>query len=110
MPSPLTRSHRPQSPLNLKSVFLCFAFAIMLPVGAWAQTPPPFDAAHANAYFEEARRVSEKDGGKLWGQTLYANSSLPQARAQLPLWSGAPKERPERNFPVAESILNQQQL
>ena len=51
----------------------------MLPVGGWAQSPPPFDAAHANSYFEEARRVSEKDGGKLWGQTLYANSLLPQA-------------------------------
>lgn len=71
MPSRLTRSHRSQSPLNLNAVFLCFAFAIMLPVGAWTQSPPTFDAAHASSYFEEARRVSEKDGGKLWGQQLY---------------------------------------
>lgn len=71
MPSCLKSSLRPQSPFNLKAVFLCFAFAIMLPLGAWTQSPPPFDAAHASSYFEEARRVSEKDDGKLWGQTLY---------------------------------------
>ena len=71
MQSCLKRSRQPQSRFNLKAILLCFAFAMLLPVAIWAQSPPPFDAAHANSFFEEARRVSEKDGGKLWGQTLY---------------------------------------
>jgi hypothetical protein len=51
----------------------------MLPVGAWAQSPPSFDAAHANPYFEEARRMPEEDGGKLWDKLFYVKSSLPQS-------------------------------
>jgi hypothetical protein len=54
-----------------RAIFCWFALVTMLSVMVCAQGLPPFDAAHANAYFEEARRVSEKDGGKLWGQRLY---------------------------------------
>jgi len=62
---------REQLRLRLKDIFCYLTLATMLPVGAWAQTPPSFDAAHASSYFEEAHRVSDKDGGKLWGQVLY---------------------------------------
>jgi hypothetical protein len=45
--------------------------AVLLSAGAWAQTPPSFDVAHANSYFEEAHRVADKEGGRLWGRPLY---------------------------------------
>lgn len=44
--------------------------AVAMSAAAWAQTVP-FDAAHANAYFTEARQISDKEGGHLWGMKLY---------------------------------------
>jgi hypothetical protein len=38
---------------------------------AQAVSSPPFDAAHAQAYFDEARKVSDKEAGRTWGQKLY---------------------------------------
>ncbi len=49
----------------------CVLALVLLSVAAWAQASPPFDAPHAKAYFDEARQVSDKEGGKLWGMTLY---------------------------------------
>lgn len=44
---------------------------MLIPVSVFGQTPPPFDVAHAKVYFDEARALSDKDGGKLWGRPLY---------------------------------------
>lgn len=56
---------------KILGIFGCLAFATVFPVGVFAQIPPPFDLAHASSYFEEAHHVSDKEGGKLWGRTLY---------------------------------------
>ena len=44
---------------------------MLMPLNGFGQTPPPFDAAHAKVYFDEARSLSDRDGGKLWGRPLY---------------------------------------
>lgn len=46
------------------------AVAILFSISPSAQTVP-FDPAHANSFFEEAKRVADKDNGKLWGRKLY---------------------------------------
>jgi hypothetical protein len=50
-------------------VFL-FVFMFTLAGAAGAQTAP-IDQAKAAQYFEEARRLSAADGGRLWGVALY---------------------------------------
>jgi hypothetical protein len=54
----------------MRAIFCLIALIMIASVAARAQTPP-FDAAHAKVYFDEARQVSQKDGGRLWGTTLY---------------------------------------
>lgn len=57
--------------LKLLMLAASTAFAALLPTSTLAQTPLPFDAAQVRSYFEEAQRVADKEGGKLWGRTLY---------------------------------------
>lgn len=47
------------------------AFVMLISLSAFGQTPLAFDLDHAKAYFDEARKISDKDGGKLWGLPLY---------------------------------------
>ena len=46
------------------------AFAMLSPVLSLAQEPA-IDLEHARAYFAEAERLSDLDGGELWGLELY---------------------------------------
>ncbi len=43
---------------------------VLLTVASHAQTPP-IDAAQAQHAFDEAKALSVRDGGKLWGKSLY---------------------------------------
>lgn len=52
--------------LHSMSAILAVAF-----VPACAQTRYPIDLERAGKAFSEARQVSEKDGGRLWGKLLY---------------------------------------
>jgi hypothetical protein len=40
-------------------------------VAAHAETPPPINIAQAKAVFAEAKDISDKEGGHLWGMKLY---------------------------------------
>lgn len=46
------------------------AALLLLSVTADAQTPPPIDLTQAAAAFAEAKMVSDRDSGHLWGQAL----------------------------------------
>jgi hypothetical protein len=48
-----------------------FIFLISVSKSALGQNSPPFDLEHSKTYFEEARKVSEKDSSRLWGRPLY---------------------------------------
>lgn len=54
----------------MRSPHLLLVFALACASSAAAQTAP-IDQAKAAQYFEEARRVSAADGGRLWGVVLY---------------------------------------
>jgi hypothetical protein len=48
-------------------VFITMLFSLF----AFAQTPPLFDSKQAQLYFNDALRLSEKEGGKHWNSKLY---------------------------------------
>jgi hypothetical protein len=52
-------------------IFGCLLLATLQPIDVSAQNASPFDEAHVSPYFNEAQAVSDKEGGKLWGRTLY---------------------------------------
>ncbi|HWA30728.1 MAG TPA: hypothetical protein VG867_06510 [Rhizomicrobium sp.] len=54
----------------MKAAFLGSVGLVLLASGAQAQTPP-IDIAAAKKAFADAQAVSDKDGGRLWGQKLY---------------------------------------
>jgi hypothetical protein len=56
---------RSRSCLMLVSCLSLPAFAALA-----ADAPPPFEPAQAKAWFDEARKQCEADGGKLWGVSL----------------------------------------
>ena len=47
------------------------AAVILVSTTALAQDPAPIDLAQAKAVFAEAQAVSDQEGGRLWGKTLY---------------------------------------
>ncbi len=49
----------------------CIALSMLTAVALRAQTSSPIDPAKAKEAFAEARQFSEKEGGHLWGKTLY---------------------------------------
>jgi hypothetical protein len=60
---------------SLRSAWLSAQVAFLLlsslAVSAQAQAPSPIDVAKAKDVFAEAKQVSDKDGGRLWGKALY---------------------------------------
>jgi hypothetical protein len=50
---------------------LIFIITFLFSMGAFAQTPPPFDAKQAQIYFNDALRLSDKEGGKHWNSKLF---------------------------------------
>ncbi|MDE2183260.1 MAG: hypothetical protein KGJ78_09585 [Alphaproteobacteria bacterium] len=54
-------------------------------VAASAQAPAPIDPVKAQQAFAEAKQVSDKEGGRLWGMKLYGPMLLvdPQTRAVI---------------------------
>ena len=91
--------------------------AVMLASAAHAQTPPPIDITQAKSVFAEAKAISDKEGGHLWGMKLYgamvfvdpetryivANEPDPQGtlHAQDGVYVGTlPKDVPISNAPV----------
>ncbi len=69
----------------MKILWPCFALSMLAAVAAYAQTPSPIDPAKAGAAFAEARQVSDKEGGRHWGMTLYGAMFLvdPDTRAMV---------------------------
>jgi hypothetical protein len=59
------------------------AICLLALVALTALTSAAIDRAAAEALFAEARQVSDKDGGRLWGKTLYGPMLLvdPETRA-----------------------------
>ncbi|HJT54388.1 MAG TPA: hypothetical protein VJ848_11100 [Candidatus Angelobacter sp.] len=59
------------------------AFLLLASLAALAQAPSPIDLAKAKDAFAEAQKVSDKDGGRLWGRTLYGPMLLvdPETRS-----------------------------
>ena len=59
------------------------AFLLLASLAALAQAPSPIDLAKAKDAFAEAQKVSNKDGGRLWGKTLYGPMLLvdPETRS-----------------------------
>ena len=58
---------------HLKALCLPAQIAVLTlaSFAASAQTPPPIDLGKAQAAFDEARQVTERDGGRLWGMPIY---------------------------------------
>ncbi len=83
---------------HFKTICLSAQIALLLTTAAaTAQTPSPLNPAGAAEAFAEARDVSDKEGGRLWGKTLYGPMFFvdPAARAVV------------ANAPDGQGILRQ---
>lgn len=49
----------------------CVALSVLVAAATHAQTRSPIDLKKANGTFAEARRLSDREGGRLWGMRLY---------------------------------------
>jgi hypothetical protein len=48
-----------------------FASGILISFASYAYASDPLDVSHAKLYFQEAQKVTDKEGGKIWGKKLY---------------------------------------
>ncbi|MGD0192004.1 MAG: hypothetical protein ABSD74_14785 [Rhizomicrobium sp.] len=69
--------------MNFRSKLAFLALLISAPFSAHAQSASPIDLTKAQAAFAEARDISDKEAGRLWGRPLYGAMLLvdPATRA-----------------------------